>query len=359
MKDVPAKSTGSQYSAEEFEKGLNEESKNLVESSDQVLSASDQFQMAKATTNYSSAGDFFVDSGAADAYVLSAISPRQAPTKFIDGMRLRFNPANTNTGASTINPFALGVKSIKDQSGADPIAGDIDANKFIEITYKQSSDYFVISGLLTETEIKSIAQKGDYDYGTTAGTGAVYTIALTPIPSALTAGLAFKANIHTVNTANTPTINVNSLGAKTIKDIYGKPIEIGELPTGSQAIFVYDGTDFIVHIVTVNHPGIAKAWAKFTGSTATILDSYNISSVVRNSIGNYTVNLSVTMANSDYCITTCSPETGTGGNAGQPSVSVISQISTSFVLAVEGWSAGTIGNTDGDPTFVTIHGELA
>lgn len=295
MKDVPAKSTGSQYQAEEFEKGLNEESKNFVESSDQVLSASDQFQMGKASANYSSAGDFFVDSGVADAYVLSVISPHQAPTKFIDGMRLRFKPINTNTGASTVNPFALGVKSIKDQSGADPVAADIDANKFIEITYKQSSDYFVISGLLTETEIKSIAQKGDYDYGTTAGTGAAYTIALTPIPSALTAGLAFKANIHTVNTVSNPTINTNSLGAKTMKDVYGKPIEIGELPTGSQAIFVYDGTDFIVHIVTVNHPGIAKAWVTFDGNgSITVKDSYNLTSVVRNSVGDYTITWSIT-----------------------------------------------------------------
>lgn len=148
MKDVPAKGTGSQYTAEEFEKGLNEETKNFVESSDQALSEADQFQMGKTAANYSSAGDFSVDSGAADAYVLSAISPYQAQTKFIDGMRLRFRPVNPNTGASTVNPFTLGVKDIKHETGRDLLPGELVTGKEVEIIYRQSSDYFIISDIV-------------------------------------------------------------------------------------------------------------------------------------------------------------------------------------------------------------------
>lgn len=150
MKNVPTKSTGDQLTAIEFNLGGNDELKNTVESGDQVLAEGDQFQVAKGIANYSAAGDFFVDSGAADAYVLSAISPRQNPTKFIDGMRLRFKPLNTCTGASTVNAFALGVKDIKHQDGTDPREGQIIKDKDIEIIFDETNDYFIISDISVE-----------------------------------------------------------------------------------------------------------------------------------------------------------------------------------------------------------------
>ena len=50
--------------------------------------------------------------------------------------------------------------------------------------------------------------------------------------------------------------------------------------------------------------GSAKAWVNFNGvTTATIRASYNVSSVVRNSTGNYTVNFTNTLADANYVIT--------------------------------------------------------
>jgi len=46
--------------------------------------------------------------------------------------------------------------------------------------------------------------------------------------------------------------------------------------------------------------GIAKAWVMFTGSTAVVNGSFNVSSVTRNSAGNYTVNFTTAMANANY-----------------------------------------------------------
>jgi hypothetical protein len=46
--------------------------------------------------------------------------------------------------------------------------------------------------------------------------------------------------------------------------------------------------------------GIAKAWVQFVGSTGVINGSFNISSINRNSAGNYTVNFTTAMTNTAY-----------------------------------------------------------
>ena len=47
--------------------------------------------------------------------------------------------------------------------------------------------------------------------------------------------------------------------------------------------------------------GSAKAWVNFTGSTAVINGSFNISSITRNGSGDYTFNFTTAMANANYC----------------------------------------------------------
>jgi hypothetical protein len=48
----------------------------------------------------------------------------------------------------------------------------------------------------------------------------------------------------------------------------------------------------------------ARAWVNFSGNTSpgTILQSQNVSSVTRNSTGDYTVNFTTAMPNADYCV---------------------------------------------------------
>jgi hypothetical protein len=50
--------------------------------------------------------------------------------------------------------------------------------------------------------------------------------------------------------------------------------------------------------------GIAKAWVNFDGvpSTPTIASSFNVSSVVKNSTGDYTINFTTAMPNANYVI---------------------------------------------------------
>ena len=48
--------------------------------------------------------------------------------------------------------------------------------------------------------------------------------------------------------------------------------------------------------------GVAKAWVNFTGSTATVNGSFNVSSITRGGTGLYTVNFTTAMPNANYCV---------------------------------------------------------
>ena len=66
----------------------------------------------------------------------------------------------------------------------------------------------------------------------------------------------------------------------------------------------------------ISVPGTAKAWVNFngTGASATIRDSYNVTSVTDNAIGDYTITMTNALANSNYCIQISATDDGTGSN---------------------------------------------
>jgi len=143
MRDIPHKVTGSDYTAVEYEEGSQLELENFVKSTGISLSASDLYQLAKTVANMVAAGDFYVDSGSGNAYVLAAPSPRQAPTHYVDGFKARFRISHTNTGAATVNVNGLGLKAIVKGDGVTPLgAGDLPINEHGEIIYHANHDNF-------------------------------------------------------------------------------------------------------------------------------------------------------------------------------------------------------------------------
>ena len=119
--------------------GFKNENNNLITGSGQSLSTADNQQTQKAVAAYAAGGDFYTDSGAADAYVLSPVGAKLAPEDYFEGMRVRFVPSNTNTGPSTINVATLGVLDIHLEGGtADPAAGQIIAGREMTVIYRTS-----------------------------------------------------------------------------------------------------------------------------------------------------------------------------------------------------------------------------
>lgn len=85
-------------------------------------------------------------------------------------------------------------------------------------------------------------QNSSYAYAADGGSTDEYAITLTPAPTAYAAGQVFMFKANTDNTGPT-TLNVNSLGAKTIKKDLNSDLETGDIKAGQMVTVMYDGTN--------------------------------------------------------------------------------------------------------------------
>ena len=127
--------------------GFKQENNLLISSSGQALNTSDNDQTSKAVSIYAAAGDSYNDTGIANAYVLSTVGNRKSPGSYVDGMKVRFVPANSNDGAATntINVDSLGVKNIKDAFNNDLTGGSILNGVETECVFSVSLDRFTLT----------------------------------------------------------------------------------------------------------------------------------------------------------------------------------------------------------------------
>ena len=101
--------------------------------------------------------------------------------------------------------------------------------------------------------------------------------------------------------------------------------------------------------------GIAKAWARFTGSTGAIEGSFNVSSITRNAAGDYTVNFTTAMPNANYAtVANCPYIAGVALTIAATNWSVVSAAyvtptTTAYRIAVTSTSA----TTGYDPNFIS------
>lgn len=114
------------------------EAKNLIESSGQTLSDATLNQEATSVASYAAQGSVFgIDSGAADAYVFTQISPFLKPFALKNGLGVKFRPGNANTGGSCqVNVCAFGLKDVKMPDGTtNPPASTFNTGADIEMRY--------------------------------------------------------------------------------------------------------------------------------------------------------------------------------------------------------------------------------
>jgi len=83
---------------------------------------------------------FAVDSGAADAYVVTL---PHVPT-LVDGFEFSFRAANTNTGASTINANSTGAKAIVYYNKTALTANAIFVDSIVSVRYSSTLDQYVM-----------------------------------------------------------------------------------------------------------------------------------------------------------------------------------------------------------------------
>ena len=121
-----------------------------------------------------------------------------------------------------VDPSAAGASS--ELNIGDAITGDITVG---------SVDLRVKGDLVTNT----------YNFGADAEASDTYVITLDPAPAAYTTGMMVT---FTANTANTGacTLNVNALGAKSLKAFHDQDPPDNYIEAGSAVLALYDGTNF-------------------------------------------------------------------------------------------------------------------
>jgi len=84
------------------------------------------------------------------------------------------------------------------------------------------------------------------EYAIPVSTGAedVYAVTYSYPPATLYTNFIAVFETHQANVGTTPTLNVNSLGAKTIKKDKGTALAASDITSGELIVCIYDGTDF-------------------------------------------------------------------------------------------------------------------
>lgn len=149
MKDIANKTDNVDELPANGFNSIVDELENTVTDSGQTLDASSETtpdpsptQLSRAITEASQSADFYTDSGAADAYVLTAAGNWRQSTAYRNGQHFRFLPTNANTGASTINVSGLGVKTLENVNGTSLNANQLDTTRVALVYYDSSADKF-------------------------------------------------------------------------------------------------------------------------------------------------------------------------------------------------------------------------
>jgi hypothetical protein len=139
-----SKVDGNTVSASEYNQLA--EVNNFITNTGQTPSTANLQQMGIGASRYSSAGQYFEDTGIANAYVLNPTSPFKSPVSstsgegYFTGMQITFKTANANTGASTVNINGAGVKNLKKSDGTTDLStGEIPANQYVSFIYNGTS----------------------------------------------------------------------------------------------------------------------------------------------------------------------------------------------------------------------------
>jgi len=130
--------------------------------------------------------------------------------------------------------------------------------------------------------------------------------ALAPVSmSALAAGQTFRFIAAGANTTTAVTLNINSIGAKNITKNGTTALAIGDIPSGSIVVVVYDGTQFqLTTLPTYTAPFNLTTNNTWTGKQTFTGSSSLISSKFVNALENITVSATAATGTINYDVTT-------------------------------------------------------
>lgn len=152
---------------------------------------------------------------------------------YTQGRILRYNQDNTKIGivASSSYSGGSGLTTIVTNYGTVPATL---THVEIGIMPKAATNLVALTGDI---------QNASYIYAADSGGSDAYAITLAPAITAYTVGMAIQFKANTANTG-AATLNVNGLGAKTIKKNVSSDLSTGDILAGQMVKVLYDGTNF-------------------------------------------------------------------------------------------------------------------
>lgn len=171
--------------------------------------------------------------GSSNAYVAA---PSPALAGLATGVWIFVKANHTNTGAATINVNGLGAKAIKKWASgavADVQAGDIQSGQEMLLAYDG-----------TQWQLIGDVYASKWNYALATGAANTYAIAVREqLGYADIVGLPIVFKTNAAN-SGACTLNLNGLGAKSIKKADGTDPFSGQLANGALVAVAYDGTNF-------------------------------------------------------------------------------------------------------------------
>lgn len=216
--------------------------------------------------------------------------------------------------------------------------------------------------LATTAVAPSVTPAAAFFYAAGVYTAGNYAITLAPVPGSYTAGMIVRFLADTAN-SGAVTINVNSLGVKSVKKFLNVALAASDIALGQAVEVIYDGTNFQLlsppsTLNTAVYPSstpAAKAWVKFNGSSAAIADAYNVPSVTRNAVGDYTIHFTTAFSDGDYVVVGSAKSTNE--NAGQVAVGVsFSDVGSASLKRIRTSIQGS-GYVDPTEVYVVFFGD--
>jgi hypothetical protein len=126
-------------------------------------------------------GNYLVDTGAANVYVVSL--PANITAVLAAGLAIQFLAANTNTGPSTLNAYGTSAKSITNFDGSAIAAGTIRAGAVVSVVYDGTQFKIVGQGAGGQRFADAEVPTGTIN-GVGASGNTVFTLANAPTPAA-------------------------------------------------------------------------------------------------------------------------------------------------------------------------------
>lgn len=146
MENIPDYQDGGEGMPAELFNQFKDEALNAITSLGTTPTSADLVQIIKTIAAYAGMGDYYLEGGAVNAYVLSLEGSRKEPVSYQKGLRIRFIPANTNTNINTTIKLgtlaALPVSDVLLANGETPVVSvsSIYQGHIVEYFYNETPD---------------------------------------------------------------------------------------------------------------------------------------------------------------------------------------------------------------------------